>query len=389
MDEILNLKIEDMPGLSFDCSCGRKHSIGINKIYIGTNPENELLNLLKDFKKKKVFLTADNNTFKVCGNKILDLLNKNDFQTASFVFETTSPLVPDEKAVERLLAKITPDISLIITVGSGTLNDLARFLSFKLGIPYIIVCTAPSMDGYASMVSALIISGFKKTFEAVFPYAAIADMEIIKNAPMEMIRAGFGDIIGKFTALADWQLSGEINKEYFCKTSAMLVKNALDKCVSNAEKIGKRDEEAIEQLLEALILTGVAMGLTGNSRPASGAEHHLAHYWEMDALSHGREHPLHGNSVGAASVVISALYHLFSDDLITSLNVPEPEHLQKLLNAAGAADSPKTLGIGRKLFKESLIHAMEIRPRYTIFHYAAKAGLLEKYSDILTQRFYD
>lgn len=389
MDDILGLKIEEMAGLSFDCSCGRKHSVNINQIYVGKDAEKVLLRQLKDFKNGKVFMIADNYTFNVYGKNILALLNKNDFHTGSCVFETTKPLVPDEEAIGRLLVEITKDVSIIIAVGSGTLNDLVRFLSLKLNIPYIIVCTSPSMDGYTSMVSALIINGFKKTFEAVFPYAVIADTEIIKNAPMEMIRAGFGDIIGKFTALADWQLSGKINKEYFCKTSAMLVKNALEKCVLNAEKIGRRDGDAIEKLLEALILSGIAMGLTGNSRPASGAEHHLAHYWEMDALTHGREHPLHGNSVGVSAVVISALYHLASDGIISSLNVPEPEYLQKLLQTVGSADNPKDLGISRALFKESLLRAMEVRPRYTIFHYALTAGLLEKNADILTRRFYD
>jgi glycerol-1-phosphate dehydrogenase [NAD(P)+] len=388
MDKILGLKIEEMADKSFLCGCGKEHSVGIKKIYIGENAKNALLEAVIPFKDGKILLISDDNIYKIYGKEILELL-QNNFKVSPFVFKSSRPLVPDEKALGRLLVEITNDVSLIITAGSGTLNDLSRFLSFKLKIPYIIVCSAPSMDGYASVVSPLIIEGFKNTFEAVYPYAIIADEKVIKDAPMDMLRAGFGDIIGKFTALADWRLSKIINNEYYCETTARLIGNALENCVRNAEGIGRREEGAAGDLLNALILSGVAMGLVGNSRPASGSEHHLAHYWEMDALAQGKEHPLHGNAVGVGAVVISTLYHLIDDKIISGLNVPEPLFLKNLLNLTGSINNPADLGIDKKLFRNSILHAMEIRPRYTIFHFLSKDGKLEAFADKLTKEFYD
>ena len=389
MDEILSLKIEEMADKAFLCSCGKVHSVGIKKIYTGNDAKNELLKAANPFKRGRIFFITDQNIYKIYGKEILDLLKENEFKTESFVFEGLRPLVPDEKAIGRLLIETQNDVSLIITTGSGTLNDLSRFLSFKLNIPYIIVCSAPSMDGYASVVSPLIVEGFKDTFEAVYPYAIIADENIVKKAPMDMIRAGFGDIIGKFTALADWRLSKIINNEYYCETSARLISNALENCVRNADNIGTCEGKSIGDLLNALILSGVAMGLVGNSRPASGSEHHLSHYWEMDALAHGKEHPLHGNAVGVGAVVISTIYHLIDDKIISSLDVPEPAYIKKLLKLTGSIDNPVDLGIDKKLFRNSILHAKEIRPNYTIFHFLDKAGKLEKFADKLTQEFYD
>ncbi len=388
MDEILNMSISEMPGKTFKCSCGRMHSVGIHRIAIGGDLSDEIIDAASAFKSGGIFLIADNNTYGIHGRFVENMLQINGLRTKSHVFNTRHPLVPDEKALGRLLMEVEKDTTLIMAVGSGTLNDIARFMSFKLHIPYMVVCTAPSMDGYASTVSPLIVDGFKKTFEAVYPYAIIADTGVMKGAPVEMVRAGFGDIVGKMTALTDWQLARVKNNEYYCETSVRLVRSALQKCMENAGGIEKRDEAAVGYITEALIMSGVAMGLVGNSRPASGAEHHVAHFWEIDALAKGVEHPLHGNSVGAASVVIAYLYELLNDKLPAGVEAPKPEEIKKLLKESGSCDNPAELGISRDLFKRSVLHAMDIRPRYTVFHLAAELGLLERYAGVLTEKFY-
>jgi glycerol-1-phosphate dehydrogenase [NAD(P)+] len=273
-------------------------------------------------------------------------------------------------------------------VGSGTLNDLARMLSCKTHIPYFILATAPSMDGFASTVSPLIIEGFKTTYQAVAPAAIIADTSILKDAPMEMIRAGFGDILGKYTALTDWVLARKKCCEYYCELSAKLMERAVEKCMAVHQAVLTRDETAIGLITEALILSGVAMGLVGNSRPASGAEHHMSHYWEMDALKKGWRHPLHGNAVGVATVVSSCIYERMSDQLPAACKPPKPEAIVKLLQSVGAHDNPSQLGVNRELFHETILHAMEVRDRYTILRFAFDAGRLPEIADILTRRFY-
>lgn len=389
MDEILNLSLHDMTGINFTCSCGKNHSIDIQKIVLGKNLSNEIIDVVTDYKNKNIFIISDGNTHKVYGEKIYNLFIESRFNIKHYVYDGVPILEPNEKALGKALVEIDPNVSLIIAVGSGTINDLARFLSYKLKIPYIIFPTAPSMDGYASSVSALIINNFKTTYKTVYPYAIIADYAVINNAPANMIQAGFGDIIGKFTALADWELSKHLNNEYYCETSATLVKNALNICCSRAQGVQKKDESSLNSIFESLILSGIAIGLVGNSRPASGSEHHLAHYWEMDAIKNNREHPLHGNSVGAASVVISEIYKMVNDINPLPISIPKTDEIKKILITAGCLYNPASLNINKNVFQDSILHAMEIRPaRFTILHLVHKLGLEKKMANRLIEIFY-
>lgn len=389
MDDILGKSVSELSEFEFDCSCGRKHSVNIRNIIIGSKIEDEVTRLASYYGQGRIFFMADSNTYTVYGKYVEKQLKQEGFNLDSFILKSQGTLIPDEKALGRLLVEIDPSTRLIISVGSGTMNDLARMLSCKMHIPYFIVCTAPSMDGYASTVSPLIIDGFKKTFNAVYPDSIIADTSVMKNAPMPMITAGFGDIIGKLNCLTDWVLARELNGEYYCETAVKLVQGAVKKCIDNMDGIPKRNEAAIHSITEALILSGVAIGLVGNSRPASGAEHHLAHYWEMDAIGHGREHPLHGNSVGVGTVVIASIYELMADRIPAACTPPKPTDIANMLRQIGAHDNPKALGISRELFHDSIIHAKEVRPRFTVLQLASSYGLLEKFADELTHRFYD
>lgn len=60
--------------------------------------------------------------------------------------------------------------------------------------------------------------------------------------------------------------------------------------------------------MEALLLTGIGMAFTGNSRPASGTEHTLAHYWECKKLERGDAPAFHGAEVAVATLEIIRLY---------------------------------------------------------------------------------
>jgi glycerol-1-phosphate dehydrogenase [NAD(P)+] len=387
MDEILAMNVSQMTGISFDCSCGKMHSVNIKHIIIKSDGLFEVVNLASEYKSGKVFIFGDSNTYAICGKRIEEHLLNNGFDAYSYVFQNT-PLIPNEKALGRLLVEMSAAASLIIAVGSGTVNDLGRMLSCKTHIPYFIVCTAPSMDGYASTVSPLIIDEFKTTYEAVAPSAIIVDTTIIKNAPIEMIQAGFGDIIGKYTALTDWILSRELSGEYYCETSVKLMEIAINKCVNNLNGIARRDEKALKYIIEALILSGIAMGIVGNSRPASGAEHHMAHYWEMDALARHSKHPLHGNAVGIASIISASLYELMRDKIPAACTPPTAEEIIAMLRSVGACTDPAALGISKDLFHASILNAKDIRSRYTILRFAFDLGVLGEYADVLTNKFY-
>ncbi|MBC2460340.1 sn-glycerol-1-phosphate dehydrogenase [Clostridium beijerinckii] len=388
MNEILTKTIEEMADIEFDCSCGKKHRIDIKHIYVGENVYNRILDVAKEILPKEILLVSDNNTYKALGKCVENELTESGYKINNIILVSNGDLIPDEKAIGRVLVEVNNETELIVAVGSGSINDICRIISAKTHIPYVIMGTAPSMDGYASTVSPLIIDGAKVTYPGTNPYAIIADSNIMKDAPFEMICAGFGDILGKYTALSDWRLSNTIHDEYFCDTTEKLVRNAMYKCFENIEGAVKREVKAIEYISEALILSGIAMTLSGNSRPASGAEHHLSHYWEIDKLSKKLEHPLHGNSVGVGTVISAWLYKKLNIEERFGIKTPVPEIIINLLNSIGAKSNPKTLGIEKELFHRSVIHALEIRPRYTILQYAKTENMLEEYANELTNLFY-
>lgn len=392
-NNLLDTEIRQMAAAAFDCSCGKKHQVDIEKITVSGQIATEVASFVRYFTGKglataPVFVVADRNTFVAAAESLCATLTDADVQVVSYVLQREDDLVPNEEAVGELFLALPRDTKLIIAVGSGTINDLCRFVADRSGIPYIIVATAPSVDGYASTVSPLMIQGHKTTIDAVYPKAIFAEFSVLAAAPETLLHAGFGDLLGKVTALTDWELSRQLKGEYFCPAIYALVKKALQLCLSNAKGIATREPEAVSALFEALVLSGLAMGMIGNSRPASGAEHHLAHYWEMDALKNHRPHALHGNAVGAATVAIAQVYALVQPMLPKGFVIPNAEEMKNLLKTVGAAETPAALGISRELFHRSILEAMHIRPRYTVLCFASDHGLLGEVADILTREFY-
>jgi glycerol-1-phosphate dehydrogenase [NAD(P)+] len=196
----------------------------------------------------------------------------------------------------------------MVAVGSGTINDITKYTSSKVRKPYISVPTAPSMDGYTSVVAPLVINGFKKPWPATLPIAVYGDPAILRNAPLDMIAAGFGDLIGKIIGRADWVLSRIINGEYYCQQAVDLVQKTVDDCIAGVDSFLTRDEQAIANLTQGLINAGVAMSWVGNSRPASGSEHLLAQFWEMKSIMRGEFKHLHGAEVAVGTVLMSKVY---------------------------------------------------------------------------------
>lgn len=389
MKDILHMDLSELGGKRFSCSCTKEHTADFKNLIVAPDAIELLSQYAMPYKEKGILLVADSHTYAAAGARARRLLEDSGFFVKEKVFKIGAhDLVPDERAVGSLLLALESDIGLIVAVGSGTLNDLSRTISARTRIPYIIVCTAPSMDGYASTVAPIIIQGHKTTIAAVAPVSIIADTKILKDAPYNMLYAGFGDVLGKLTALADWQLSAKVTGEYYCEDTVSIVRHAIKRCIDSAEGIARRDPAAIEAIMQALVLTGVSMGLVGNSRPASGAEHHFAHYWEMDALAKGQDHPLHGNSVGAATGIVAYCYQALGLVEKYSIEVPTIEELERILRYAGAAANPAELGIEKELFHRSVLHALEIRPRYTVLQYAKANGELARLANELTKRYY-
>lgn len=142
---------------------------------------------------------------------------------------------------------------------------------------------------------------------------------------MELITAGLGDVLGKYTCLLDWKLSRMINGEYYCDYVVDMVRGAVETVVEQGAQIKKRDPEAIKSLMEALVVTGIAMYFVGNSRPASGCEHHLSHFWEMRFLMEGRKPVLHGTKVGVGMIIVTKMYHMLAKEPVDFAKAKEKE----------------------------------------------------------------
>ena len=388
MASILDRPISQWAGMEYSCACGKSHKVDIQAIRVGSGVIQELPGILRDLGASHIFLVTDNYTSEAAGRQVEQLLDQAGLAYHKRVFQTETPLVPNEYALGSVLAAMTSQDDMLLAVGSGTLNDVTKYVSARTGIPYVIAATAPSMDGYASTVAPTILDGFKTTLPAVYPAAIVADVDILKDAPMPMLTAGFGDIIGKFTSLADWRLSHQLNGEYYCPEVAGVIEAAVETCAANAQALAQREPQAIQAVTEALILSGLAMGMVGVSRPASGAEHQMAHYWEMDALRRGEEHPLHGNAVGVGTVLAASLYEMAAEYLPQGFAAPDKGQILACLQAAGSCADPKELGIRRELCLESLLHAMELRDRFTVQKLLEQKGQLISCAQELVERYY-
>jgi glycerol-1-phosphate dehydrogenase [NAD(P)+] len=388
-------------------------------------------------KASKVLLIADNKTWSVAGERAKSLLIVNGYQIVECILERDEPLVPDERALGEILVKLEPDIEILLAVGSGSITDLTRYIAYKFNKPFVAIPTAPSMDGYSSSVAPLTIRGFKQTLPAVTPAGIVADIAILVNAPTEMILAGFGDLLGKYTSLADWKLGQFINGEGYSEPIAAMVRTTVDKTVTSLNH-NLSDPILIQNLTDALIISGEAMQQWGDSRPASGAEHHLAHFWEMQDLLTGKKSHLHGTKVGIAVILVAEVYHkLFkleieevkqliaqskpeleqdfikrvkkvygplADDILKDLkglyldpekravrqrmildnwttmqvwvenNVPTGDWIRELMFRAGASIEAKSIDVSEEMLKLAMENAKEVRTRYTVFRLAEDIG---------------
>ena len=155
--------------------------------------------------------------------------------------------------------------------------------------------TAPSVDGFASLGAPLIVEGVKTTYITQAPRAIFANLDTLVTAPRAMIAAGFGDIMGKFTAAADWRLGHLLWDEPFDEAIAQRTAAVAQRCTEQAQAVGEGSPDGVHALMEGLIDSGFTMLDLGSSRNASGSEHHYSHYWEMKLLEEGAPgHPAWG-----------------------------------------------------------------------------------------------
>ncbi|TDG00516.1 sn-glycerol-1-phosphate dehydrogenase [Paenibacillus piri] len=303
-------QIDPWLGQTLPCACGKTHSVSIRKAVIERGALAELPRYAQERDYRDLLLVADRRTLEVAGRELLQLCEAAGLKADLCVLtdDEHGEIAADERVIVQLLLKVTPPVQAIVAVGSGTIHDVVRFVAHKTDRAFFSVPTAPSVDGFASVGAPLIVGGFKQTIPACAPEAIFADLTLLAKSPRPMIAAGFGDMLGKYTSLADWQLGRVLFDEPYCELAVEMTRQGLALCVDNAEEIAAGSELGMRKLMEGLTLSGISMLLVGHSRPASGGEHHLSHYWEMRFIQERRRALLHGAKVGAAAVKMAELY---------------------------------------------------------------------------------
>jgi glycerol-1-phosphate dehydrogenase [NAD(P)+] len=395
-----------------NCPCGRQHSFHTHAAEIGEGLTGRAGRILLDNAfPRRILLVADENTIKASGG-LRDSLWENGFVIKEHIFPN---LVYARIEDVNLLRGLCAEADGLLAVGTGSVSDLCRLAAYMENKAFAIYATAPSMDGFASDSAPILENGFKLTRQAKQPEVIIADTLVLASAPNELKAAGFGDMAAKFTALADWRISHILTGEYYCPKIAELVETGLDKVMPMADRVRENDTEAAQSIMEGLVMSGLAMSLANSSRPASGAEHVLSHFWECKKLQAGKWVEFHGKKTGVASVIITELYRRlaevtmiethkdltdwdmvykaygggFADEMmkmnrptitdeidpailqekwpeirnIIKETLPEAETLRSILKRAGAATEPSEVNIDEDMLKLGLTYHPYMRHR--------------------------
>lgn len=297
----MEIRIDRLNG---PCPCGESHTVSLRDVVLERGALERLPGLLAQPAYESWHTLAavcDENTFEAAGRRVCALL-----PAARPVVLPAANLHADEHGVSLLLEALPARCDAMLAVGSGTIHDITRFVGKEKGLPFLSVPTAASVDGFVSSVAAMTWGGYKRTFPSVPPVAVAADTSVIAAAPARLTRSGFGDLLGKYIALADWKIAHCVTGEPFCERICALEEQALEEAVRLAGS--SMDERFCEQLMAGLLLSGIAMQMMGNSRPASGAEHHCSHLWEMEVISPHLD-ALHGEKVGVGTLLAARAYH--------------------------------------------------------------------------------
>lgn len=316
------------------CKCGKQH-IFKSEVIVKEGAILELPRLLARYDAQKVFLIADQNTYAAAG-KAVEALIKDSVKVVSCIFGKDA-LEPDERSVGRAMMYYEADCDVVIGVGSGIINDIGKIVANVAGKPYIIVGTAPSMDGYASATSSMTRDGLKISLPSKCADVIIGDLDVLRQAPAKMMASGLGDMLAKYVSICEWRIANLITGEYYCEDIAQLVREALKKCADNADGLLKRDKEAVKAVFEGLVIGGVAMAYAGVSRPASGVEHYFSHVWDMRGVEFGTPVDFHGIQCAMATYHAVKLYEM------VKTQTPDYEKASAYVNAFDQAAWEQTL----------------------------------------------
>lgn len=333
---------------------------------------------------KELMIVYDTHTYQAAGQQAISLLQTTDAQITELNLRENNvgDVIADEALIVQLLLAVTSKTDAVIAVGSGTVHDIVRIVCSKMNKPFLSIPTAASVDGFTSAGAPLIVNGTKETFQAKAPEAIFADIDILVKAPQAMTAAGFGDMLGKCTSLADWQISRDLGHEPYDQLVYDITEQALQQCIDKVDLIASGSPEGIYTVMYSLIASGIAMLIADHSRPASGGEHHLSHRWEMELIKGGHKQILHGAKVGVASALLADKYRQLAIDypeveaFAAYKDIPTSAQMKAWLSAVGGPSEYTQLGMPAEWLDLALHSAHTLRNRYTGLKYMNEHQLI-------------
>lgn len=335
------------------------------KVVVGSGVLKDIPGILKELgMKRRAHVITGPHVKHVVAEDLATILSNADIDHELSIAKSSK--LDDVESIREEVNDFRPDI--IIGVGGGKVIDTAKYVSSKLGIPFISAPTAASHDGIASPFAS--IRGLSKvtSVKASPPVAIVADLTVITKAPLRLLRAGAGDLIGKFTAVLDWRLAHRLKGEYYGEYAASLSLLSAKHVISASTLIAGGSKEAVSIVIEGLVSSSVAMCIAGSSRPASGSEHLFSH--ALDVIAN---YPaLHGEQVAVGTIMMAYLHG------------KNWKKIRYTLKKMGLPTNARELGVKDVDVIEALTIAHKIRPeRYTIL---GETGLTHEAAERLAQK---
>ncbi|MET9803614.1 iron-containing alcohol dehydrogenase family protein [Streptomyces sp. NPDC006368] len=243
----------------------------------------------------------------------------------------------------------------VVGLGGGKIIDVAKYAAARVGVPMVSVATNLSHDGICSPISTLDNDNGRGSYGVPSPIAMVIDLDVIRDAPARFVRSGIGDAISNISAIADWELSHRHTGEQIDGLAAAMARTAGEAVLRHPGGIG--DDEFLIVLAEALVLGGIAMSISGDSRPSSGACHEISHAFD---LLHPARAALHGEQVGLGAAFAMHLRGAREESGLFA----------EVLRRHGLPVLPDEIGFSADEFVRAVEYAPQTRPgRFTILEH--------------------
>lgn len=277
----------------FDPSLNKLHNFATEEIFVEQDIVSDIGSIIKCYDSS--YLIADENTIKLLSNELIT-------NVPHYVIPGNS--VPSNSLVKLIIDK-TKNFSTLVALGSGTINDLCKYASYISDKDYVLFPTAASMNGYMSTSASIFTCGYKRSLQAHLPKAIYIDLDVVVNAPFRLTRSGFADFICRSTTQADWLLSHLLLNTKYNNLPFSLLRDIEQELLKEYSKLIVKDKDVVILLIEALLLSGIGMTISGGSYSASQGEHIIAH--AMDAVYGYNSLPLHGEKIAITTLTMAKL----------------------------------------------------------------------------------